>query len=313
MANSRENSKKKVEVETEQMPNVSKVHKWLMKKPTAIETGHKQIVEVFGEEEESRQDYPRNPTPILRKKKAADDMSTTYRRNGILYYKSHPKARPEILAVNGYAIWYYHEVVSDIEVEGKRHRAFYNPYAKEFFVNEIIEENGRIFLKNPKCDGETVRQVMEVIEQRILEIPGGQWKNTFNYLKKKMDDLYKSPPAKPKLKLNQKRQGRPEEPYLREATYWAIVNRKLKDRNKKISIEDIRCAYEVYRGQATSFIAFRNNLHRIGNTETWNEWVKERRNLIGDKKRNFTLTKFAKNYLKISHSLDKYRVRSISK
>ncbi len=231
----------------------------------------------------------------IRREKREDDKSITYKRGKILYYKSHPEAEPEILAINGYAIWYYHEFVADIEVEGKRHRVFYNPYVKGFFINEIIEaDDKRILLKNPAYDEDKTKRILEIFNDG--KTPDNQLRITASMIAKGLKSIADCRLDKPKVEPQPK--GRPSEQYLRDATFWAISNRKFKETKLQVAAR----AYSLFQKDATSEESLRKSIVRKWN-ETYESWKAEKEK--ADLKKRFTFKKFAKIHLKISQKTDK--------
>jgi hypothetical protein len=172
--------------------------------------------------------------------KRPDDVSTTYNRNGILYYKAHPEAKPKVLAVDGYAIWYYHEFFADIEVEGKQYRLFYNPIVKKFFANERVNVEGKKYLKNPSCDDDMVKELLEFIKN--FPAPENKKLNSLNKAVKQ----YRKEKSKGRIK--QKRRGRKEDDYLKRATLWSIENQQ----SGESRTETARRAYQEFKDEAQS-------------------------------------------------------------
>jgi hypothetical protein len=154
---------------------------------------------VGGEKWTTNEHYPQRKRvhKITERVKRKDDLSITYRRGKILYYKAHPKAKPEILAVNGLAIWNYNEFFADIDMEGIPHRIFYNPMSKKFLANEIVsydyDGKGSVLLKNP------INTIVSSQITKLLDgIPQNEWLDTLKdvrnkSIKKKQQNKSKSP------------------------------------------------------------------------------------------------------------------------
>jgi hypothetical protein len=256
---------------------------------------------VGGEKWTTNEHYPQRMRAykITERVKGKDDLSITYRRGKILYYKAHPKAKAEILAVDGYAIWFYHEFVSDIEAEGKRHRVFYNPYAKKFFINEIIsDDSNRTLLKNPSYDEDKTKRILELFNDG--KTPDEQLRFTARIITKRIekavDEHFAKSDTKPKTK------GRPAEQYLRDATFWAISNRQSKESKPKVAER----AFELFEKEATSKDALKTAILRIWN-EAYAKFKIEKEKM--DVKNHFTFKKFAKTYLKIKQKTRKQRTK----
>ncbi len=189
-----------------------------------------------------------NITPRGIEKFNEADESITYKRGEALWYKAYSKAEPEILAFKDLAIWYYHELVADIDVNGEQYRIFYNSIAKKFFANQIINEDGNFYLKNTSCNEKFIEALMEFAKgfaapenekSRSINVFVTRWK------KEKLKEKSKS-----RFKL--KRRGRKEEEYLKEATLWVINNRQ----QSELTTETARRAYEIFKTEAQSESAF---------------------------------------------------------
>jgi hypothetical protein len=168
------------------------------------------------------------------------DESTTYKQEEIVWYKAHPKAKPEILIYRGLHILNYHEFVSDILVNKRRYRIFYNPIAKKYFANEIIKMGKDIYIKNPSCDEDFVKGLREFIK----DFPAPENKKLHSINKAIREYKKEKSASKPKLK----RRGRKEEDYLKEATLWAIENQQPKESRPAAA----RRAYGVFKDKAQS-------------------------------------------------------------
>jgi hypothetical protein len=179
-----------------------------------------------------------------RKKKHPE--SITYKRKGILYYKAHPKARPEIQAIDGLPIWFYNKFVADVEVEGKQYRVFYNPISKELLANEISYENydGEecMLLRNP-ANLKVSKRLMEVLIEE--NIPEKDWLDTLANHKQRVEKYLR----KQKLKLQSKKNGvgSPPKIYLIKAILWYIENQPKKPEDRRPTL--LR-AYEKFKKAA---------------------------------------------------------------
>jgi hypothetical protein len=164
------------------------------------------------------------------------DDSITYRRKDTVWYKANSEAKPEILFYKGLAIWFYHEFVSDIKVNQKRFRVFYNPIAKKFFANEFVRVSGKLYLKNPCVDDITVKKLLEDLEKcpknkRLASIR----KAERELIKKERQE---------KIKRLQNPVGRPDKENLKRATIWCIT--ALDNKDYKNYSETIKEAYKVH-------------------------------------------------------------------
>jgi hypothetical protein len=236
--------------------------------------------------------------------KKGNPESITYKRSGILYYKAHPKAKPEILAIDGLAIWHYHKFVADVEVEGKQYRVFYNPISKDIIANEIISENcdGKemVFLRNP-ADTEMSKWLEETFFKKNL--PKNRRLDTIAHFRQKIvkfnkqEDLNRQSKKKPV--------GNQPKASLIRATLWCIKNHPKDSKYKrKILIR----AYKRY-GEKThteeSFIkAVRSK---------WSNLIKEYSKQPEEFKKQNSIEIYAKSELKIPRNITKQKIKENKK
>jgi hypothetical protein len=248
-----------------------------------------------------------------------DDESITYRRGNKVWYKAHPEAKLELLYFNGLAIWNYNEFLIDVDYEGKPCRIFFNPISGKFLANEIVyDEEGRVLLKNPTYDKDKVEKMLEIFFDE--KTPNNQVKITAAIFKRKFDKrlkgLLKESEMKPEIKPIIKKGWR--EQYLRDATYWAIVNHKSKGNRTEPFSQVIERAYLHCKELTTSKGAFKGAIYKL-RKEVRNAWTielnssgikvdsTEREDTLGNKNINSAYRKFIKKYLKASRNISKVK------
>jgi hypothetical protein len=216
------------------------------------------------------------------------DESKTYQRGETLWYKSDPKAKPEIIGFRQLAIWFYHEFVSDIKLNKKRYRLFYNPIAKKYFANEFVKVDGKIYLQNPACDDRLVDAIKELVKN--FDTPEGKKLNSVNKAVREIKkDKIKNQPTK-------KRQGRKEDDYLKAATLWAIENKGIDEKRNPTA----RRAYGVFKDKAQSEQALVRAINRkwTGLSKLHEEKYPFYKSENGKWKRRVSFKSFAKKILK---------------
>lgn len=197
---------------------------------------------------------------------------------------------------------YYHEFVTDIDLQGKPHRVFYNPIVKEFFVNEILSYDyngkGNMLLKNPAFKIEDKEKLIEIIENQIPENEQLNCINAVkNYFKTK---LLKTPKTKPE----NNRKGRTKSIDLIITTFWAMKNRKPGETYSDINGR----AYRRFKPVNISEESFKRSIERERKTilRAFTGWKIDQ--LEKKKKEEVTFENFKKDYLRRHKTIVKQRV-----
>jgi hypothetical protein len=223
-----------------------------------------------------------------------DDESITYKRGKTVWYKAHSEAEPEILIYRGLPILNYHEFVCDIDENEKRYRIFYNPIAKNFFVNEFITVSGKIYLKNP-VDKEKSEQLQRIFIKGNL--PKNKRLDTIAHFKHAIEKFYKQQELESQLK--KKPVGNQPKVNLIKATLWCIKNHP---KNLLYKRQTLLRAYKRF-GEKTqledSFVKYVRS--------KWNNLIKEYGKQAEDFKKQNSLESYAKTKLKIPRNTIKQK------
>jgi hypothetical protein len=180
--------------------------------------------------------YRLNITPLGIEDFKKGDESFTYRRKDTVWYKANSEAEPEILAYKGWHILNYHEFVSDIDVNRRRYRVFYNPIAKKVFVNELVKAGKRIYLKNP-----VNKEMSELLFGTVKELPKKNRLDTIAHLKKNIEKFNKQEELS--SQSEKKSVGNVPKANLIKATKWCI---KTQPRYWEYKRQTLLRAYKIF-------------------------------------------------------------------
>lgn len=182
-----------------------------------------------------------------------------------------------------------------IILEGKVYRVFFDWILEDVFISESFGyiKNIPVF-KNPTVNIEVKKKILG----EILNLPPDEQfvtlRSAFSALKKNREERLS------KAKTSKKTRGRPNKPYLREATLWVIKNQETGEQRRQV----IKRAYEKYKNESPNLKSFSTSVTNIWNEtrDKWREWKQK-----DVAKNTIPLKTFAEKYLKASFKVNKNR------
>jgi hypothetical protein len=240
--------------------------------------------------------YRVNITPLGIEDFKKDNESFTYKRRDTIFYKANLEAEPEVLAYKGWHIMNYHEFVSDIDVNKKRYRIFYNPIAKKFFANEFLRVSGKIYLKNP-VDKEVSKQIAKFIIEGNL--PKSSLLDTLANAKQRVEKFLKQEELKNRPK--KKPVGNQPKVNLIKATLWCIKNHP---KNLLLKRQTLLRAYKRFGEKTQLEDSFVKSVR-----SKWSNLIKKYNRQPEEFKKQNSLESYAKTELKIPRNITKQKTK----
>ena len=220
MSKLRKNSERRLAIET--TPNLSKVHKWLLREP-----GESEMYQM------DEDDWNKNDL---------EDESGNVNHTSLLHF-----LEPEVV-----------DDEFDIKIGKTYYRVFINKTLEKVWCNEIVsfDYNGIVLLKNP-INRDASKQLTEFFLERNL--PKNERADTWNDAKRKWDKFYHD---SLKRQSSKKQQGNQRKNYIPKAIWWCVKNHFPKSAPMKPTIEraykkfseDPRLDFDKRRCSEKSFV-----------------------------------------------------------